>query len=314
MNSNENGVIEAMESLPSVLPPLSNEAALPRLLSFEEETLFGKIVLMGDSGESFIDWSHPALGLFVSFAGGRRARIVVLTQSLFTEPEDHERFSARLRRLGAKRVDTIELPTSCVDQMSLGAAVPHATGFLLIGNDPRDLLASLAGSVLLSTIRSRHREGAAIAGIRAGASVLGSNVIAASVAASSRHARIQPISRKGDIDILPGLNFLPNWVIDPAFGRTRSMDALLAPIAANPALLGIGLEEGVGVLANPRGQMTCLGEGRAVVVDGRESISDYLERRRGEIVSVAGPRLFVLGESKRFDPRASAVPSIVTAD
>jgi cyanophycinase len=302
-----------MVSLPRVLPPTSNEAALPRLLAFDEQTLFGKIVLMGDSGESFIDWNHPALGLFVNFAGGRRARIVVLTQSFYTEPEDHELFSSRLRRLGAKRVDIVELPTTCVDHMSLGAAVPNATGFLLIGNDPRDLLASLAGSVLLSTIRSRHREGAAIAGIRAGASVLGSNVIVSATAAS-RHARIQPISRKGDIDILPGLNFLPNWVIDPAFGRTRSMDALLAPIAANSALLGIGLEEGVGVLANPRGQMSCLGEGRAVVVDGRESISDYPERRRGEVVSVAGPRLFVLGESKRFDPQARTIPSIVTAD
>ena len=302
-----------MVSLPSILPPLAREAALPRSLSFEEETLFGKIVLMGDSGEPFIDWSHPALGLFVSFAGGRRARIVVLTQSLYTEPEDHELFSARLRRLGAKRVDTVELPATCVDHMSLGAAVPNATGFLLIGNDPRDLLATLAGSVLLSTIRSRYREGAAIAGIRAGASVLGSNVIA-SATASSRHARIQPISRKGDIDILPGLNFLPNWVIDPAFGCTRSMDALLASIAANSALLGIGLEEGVGVLTNPRGQMTCLGEGRAVVVDGRESISDYMERRRGEIVSVSGTRLFILGESKRFDPQARAIPSMLTAD
>jgi cyanophycinase-like exopeptidase len=179
------------------------------LLKFDVERHFGKIVLLSDSGELFANWNHPALGLFISFAGGRRARIVVLTQSRTTDSNDHDCFEIKLRQLGAKRVDVVELPATCTDHMRLGATVPDATGFLFLGTDPRDLLASLADSVLLSTIRSRHRNGAAIAGIRAGASILGSTVLVPA-AAPSRNARIQPISRKGDIDILPGLNFLRN--------------------------------------------------------------------------------------------------------
>lgn len=92
------------------------------------------------------------------------------------------------------------------------------------------------------------------------------------------------------------------------------MDGLVASIAANSALLGIRLEEGVGVLANLQGRLTCLGEGRAVIMDGREPTSGYPERRRGEAVSVSGPRLFVLGESKRFDPQTESIPSIVAVD
>jgi cyanophycinase-like exopeptidase len=147
------------------------------LLKFDEERHFGKIVLLSDSGELFANWNHPALGLFISFAGGRRARIVVLTQSRTTDSNDHDCFEIKLRQLGAKRVDIVELPATCTDHMRLGATVPDATGFLFLGTDPRDMLASLADSVLLSTIRSRHRNGAAIAGIRAGASILGSTVL-----------------------------------------------------------------------------------------------------------------------------------------
>jgi hypothetical protein len=49
-------------------------------------------------------------------------------------------------------------------------------------------------------------------------------------------------------------------------------------------------------------------------MDGREPTSGYPERRRGEAVSVSGPRLFVLGESKRFDPQTESIPSIVAVD
>ncbi len=301
-----------MGKSPAVYEPVVNRAALSYPLA-SVETLFGKIMLLGSFGDASVDCRHSALGLFVSLAGGRRARIVVLNQTSRNEPAEPNPFTAPLKSLGAKRVDVVELPAGCTGQIDLGSAIPQATGVLIVGDDPQALLASLAGSVLLSTIRTRHHNGAVIAGIGAGAAILGQEVLAKPVDAE-RDLRSQPVTRKGNGSTFPGLKFLPGWVIDPAYGGNRNLEGLLMSLAANPALCGIGIEAGVGILANSTGQVTSLGGGLAMVLDGRESTSDYAERRFGEMVSISGSRLYMLGDGRRFDPRQGGMPSLLAGD
>ncbi len=302
-----------MVNSPTGTPAELHRRPVAPLIESADTTLFGKILLMGGTGGAAVDARHPALGLFVSLSGGRRARIVILSQSSKPGVGDHQTLAINLRNLGAKRVDIIDLPVHPTDHIFSGSATPHATGFLFAGDDPKEMLASLASSVLLSAIRSRHQHRAAIAGIRAGAAILGSAVVGDG-AMPAHFAGVHPVSRKGDVTLLPGLGFLPDWIIDPYFGSTRSLDPLLGSIAANPALLGLGIEEGVGIVANPQGQVTSLGGGMALGLDGRGAVSDYTERRWGEVVSISGPRLFVLGESKRFDPHMREMQSILPGD
>jgi cyanophycinase len=301
-----------MGKVPAVYEPVENRAALFSSLA-SVETLYGKVLLLGSFGDPSVDCRHPALGLFVSLAGGRRARIVVLKQSTRDEQAEPSPFAATLRYLGAKRVDVVEVPVSCTGQLNLGSAIPQATGVLFVGDDPQVLLASLAGSVLLSTIRTRHQNGAVIAGIGAGAAILGEEVLARPFNASS-DLRGQAVARKGNESIFPGLKFLPGWVVDPSYGSNRNLEGLLLSLAANPALFGLGIEAGVGILANAIGQVTSLGGGLAMVIDVRESTSDYAERRNGEIVSISGSRLYMLGDGRRFDPREGGVPSLLAGD
>src|SRR5215218_4034678 len=132
---------ERMGKIPAVYEPVANRDALSFPLA-SVETLYGKVLLLGSFGDPSVDCRDPALGLFVSLAGGRRARIVVLEQTSRDEQAEPSPLAAALRYLGAKRVDVVEVPVSCSGQLNLGSAIPHATGVLFVGDDPQILLAS----------------------------------------------------------------------------------------------------------------------------------------------------------------------------
>src|SRR5215203_4315934 len=157
-----NRSFERMSTQMSALPATVESGAFSRLSNFDHETLVGKVLLMGGSDDPRADCYHSAMGSFVSLAGGRRARIVVLTQASQNAQTEANDFALVLRKLGAKRVDVEPLPTAGAGQLPIGSPVPRATGFLFVGDDPRDILACLADSVLLASIRSRHQHGAVV--------------------------------------------------------------------------------------------------------------------------------------------------------
>jgi cyanophycinase len=79
------------------------------------------------------------------------------------------------------------------------------------------------------------------------------------------------------------------------------MGRLLSVYAANPGLLGIGLDEDTAVLIDHTGMMEVLGSGMVTIVDGRNAVSDFFEREVGEVLTVANSHLFALGPGRRFD-------------
>ncbi len=81
----------------------------------------------------------------------------------------------------------------------------------------------------------------------------------------------------------------------------QSVGRLLAAFAANPGLIGIGLDEDTAVLIDREGTLEVLGSNMVTIVDGRDTISDYFEREEGDILTITQSSLHVLGPERRFD-------------
>ena len=79
------------------------------------------------------------------------------------------------------------------------------------------------------------------------------------------------------------------------------MGRLLAVFAANPGLLGIGLDEDTAVLIDREGMLEVLGSNMVTIVDGRDATSDYYEREVGEVLTVVRSSLHVLGPGRSFN-------------
>src|SRR3712207_79254 len=82
------------------------------------------------------------------------------------------------------------------------------------------------------------------------------------------------------------------------------MGRLLAVFAANPGLVGIGLDEDTAVLIDRDGLLEVLGTNMVTIIDGRDTMSDYFDREDGEILSITGSSLHVLAGGRRFDLNA----------
>jgi cyanophycinase len=79
------------------------------------------------------------------------------------------------------------------------------------------------------------------------------------------------------------------------------MGRLLAAFAANPGLLAVGLDEDTAVVIQEDATLETLGSGMVTLLDGRTMVSDYYARQDGEMLSLTGSSLTILGPGRHFD-------------
>jgi cyanophycinase len=109
----------------------------------------------------------------------------------------------------------------------------------------------------------------------------------------------QRIARRA-IEIVPGLGFLPNAVVDQHFVRRQRHNRLLSVVLERPALLGVGIDEGTALRVDPDGRWTVLGASAAVVYDARDAQITTSDASR---LGGAGIHLHLLPAGSTFDPR-----------
>jgi cyanophycinase len=97
------------------------------------------------------------------------------------------------------------------------------------------------------------------------------------------------------------LGLIPDVIIDQHFAQRGRMGRLIAGVAENPRLLGIGIDENT-ALVWQRGSFQVLGAGAVYVVDGSElSASNVAEAPRNSAMSAFDLRLHVLSAGDEFD-------------
>lgn len=175
------------------------------------------------------------------------------------------------------------------------AALARATGVFFTGGDQLKLTTKLGGTPLLAAIRDVFARGGAISGTSAGAAAMSSTMIVHG--GDTRSHRLSEA-----LHMAPGLGFVDGLIIDQHFAQRGRVARLLAAVAQNPSVIGVGIDEDTGILLEgARDRFRVIGTGACSVLDGQGISWSNVTEREDRTLSVFDVRLHVLNAGDVFD-------------
>jgi cyanophycinase len=249
--------------------------------------------------------SQPAelVRQFVDLAGGPgNARIAILPMATSDAVATGAEKKAQLDSLGADAF-VVNITRAEADADSIVKALASATGIWFPGGDQTPLAAALRGSAALQTIQDRYRAGAVVGGTSAGAAVMSDSMITGNqfwpgISAAVDSPSFSRIGRR-TIEIVPGLGFLHNAIVDQHFIRRQRENRLISVVLERPQLLGVGIDEGTALKVAPDGRWTVLGRSSVIVVDARGArVTAATDSRLG----ATNVKVSLLPAGSTFDP------------
>jgi cyanophycinase len=174
--------------------------------------------------------------------------------------------------------------------------VARAGAIFFTGGDQLQLTSQLGGTPLCDHIQAFYYErGGVIAGTSAGASVMCETMLVSGNGDETH--------KIGDtLRMAPGLGFVKDMIIDQHFAERGRIGRLLAAVAQNPRLLGVGIDEDTAIVIEGEESFRVLGSGAVYVIDGRGvSETNISEKDPQCTLSIFDVRLHLLSQGSTFD-------------
>ena len=252
----------------------------------------GHVIIIGGAEDKVRE--RVILARFIKLAGGADARIAVISTASSLGPLAGEMYRRVFGELGAAEVHPIHAMTRAqANDPDAVRTVHDSTGIFLTGGNQLRLSSTIGGTGLAQQIVRRHREGAVIAGTSAGASAMSTHMVAFGASGSTPKQRM--------VQMAAGLGILPGVIIDQHFEARNRLGRLLAIIASNPSLLGIGVDEDTAGIVGPDRVMEIIGRRSVTILDGAESETDAWEVKAHRPVMISNVVLHSLPAGYRFD-------------
>ena len=252
----------------------------------------GTVIVIGGAEDKVRE--RVILARFVKLAGGHDARIAVISTASSLGPLAGEMYRRVFGELGAAEVHPIHTTTraQCSDPIAV-RTVREATGIFLTGGNQLRLSSTIGGTPLAQAITRRHREGAVVAGTSAGASAMSTHMVAFGASGATPKQRM--------VQMAAGLGILPGVIIDQHFEQRNRLGRLLAIIASNPSLLGIGVDEDTAGVVGPDRVLEVIGRRSVTIIDGANSETDAWEVKAYRPLMISNVILHSLPSGYRFD-------------
>lgn len=252
----------------------------------------GILLIIGGNEDKVGDCA--ILKKFVALAGGRSAKIAVLTTATELPREVGREYQLLFMKLGAERVDIIHIADRVeASEQQTGKSFADYTGIFFTGGDQLRLTSILGGSIVNREIVACFKRGAVIAGTSAGASVMSQIMIVGGDSSET--------PKKSAISLAQGMGLLERVVIDQHFAQRGRINRLLAVVAQNPNVLGIGIDEDTALLVE-NNQCRVIGSQTVTIVDGRAILhSNISESSRFEPLAITNVKLHLLPHGFGYD-------------
>jgi cyanophycinase len=252
----------------------------------------GHVIVIGGAEDKVRE--RVILSRFVALAGGPDARITVISSASSLGPLAGDMYRRIFTELGAADITPIHTTTRAQANDDHNArTVRDSTGVFLTGGNQLRLSSTIGGTAMAQAILERHRHGSVIAGTSAGASAMSSHMVAFGASGGTPKLRM--------VQMAAGLGVLPGVIIDQHFQQRNRLGRLLATIAQNPSLLGLGIDEDTAGVVGPDHVLEVIGRRSVTIVDGAGSDTDAWEVRSHEPIMVSNVVLHSLPAGYRFD-------------
>ena len=232
---------------------------------------------------------------FVGLAGGAAARIAIIPTASSIE-DAGQRYKAIFLALGVASAEVAYVAdrAAALDRAT-AAPLADTTGIFIGGGNQMRLAAILGGTPIEAAIHERHAAGAVIAGTSAGASILSRHMVAMGSSGTAPRGRMAQLAA--------GFGLLDTAIVDQHFRQRNRIGRLLTLVALNPAQLGLGVDEDTAAIITADGEMTVLGRGTVLVVDGQRMTSDSAAQPDGRPLNMTDVTLHTLANGARYDMR-----------
>lgn len=221
------------------------------------------------------------LSRIVHEAGGKQAKIEVLTTASSIPREVGENYLYAFGKLGCENVTVMHIKNredagnrEYIDRIKACDAI------MFTGGNQLRLSTIFGGTEILKILIDRYlHEKFLIAGTSAGAMAMSNTMI---YQGSSSGALI-----KGEVKITTGLAFIKDVIIDSHFDKRGRFGRLAQAVASNPSCIGLGLGEDTGVIITGGNNLEIIGSGLVIIFDGYNiKHSNIADLQEGSPISI----------------------------
>jgi len=245
----------------------------------------GHMVIIGGAEDKSGDCA--ILREFIKLAGGRDSRLTVLSTAS-EDPRSGEVYRSLFVELGAAEVSVLAVRHRAeANQQQYVSVSRESSGIFFTGGDQLRITGVLGGSKLSRALLESYHGGAVIAGTSAGASAMSETMLVGGSDDATPNKEI--------IRMAPGLGFLKEVVVDQHFAQRGRIGRLLAVMAHNPYILGVGIDEDTAISVSPDEIFKVIGSGTVTVLDGKGvSHSNVSESGMNNPLALTDVRLHIL--------------------
>lgn len=258
----------------------------------------GRLISIGGAEDR--EGEMRILKKFVELAGGKNARIVVLTVAT-DNPEKAAREMTRVfKRLDVKSVRTFDVSQRKDAESKRGIKlVEEASGLFFTGGDQIHITSLMGGTPLQKIMHKRYEKDLIIAGTSAGAAMMSNSMILDGNGEENPRLRA--------VEIGPGMDLIIGAIIDTHFSQRGRHGRLLSAVAHYPQDLGLGIDEDTAMIIE-KDHFEVIGSGAVTVIDGGAmSFTNAPDVGKGKSLALADVKVHVLPEGYKFNLHERAV-------
>jgi cyanophycinase len=252
----------------------------------------GKLVIVGGGEDKQGDCI--ILKEFIRLAGEAKARIAIMTVATDLPEESADEYREVFKKLGVDDARMVDVSRrKDVHDLKALEIIEQATGIFFTGGDQLHITSLMGGTEMQELIRRKYEVGAVLGGTSAGAAMMSHSMIIRG------DSNCTP--RLGGMEIGPGMDFLPDTMIDTHFSQRGRIGRLLTAIAHYPQDIGFGIDENTALVTSD-GKLEVIGENTVTVIDaGDITYTNLPDLERDQALTIHGVQIHVLSAGHKFD-------------
>jgi cyanophycinase len=251
----------------------------------------GQLIIIGGAEDK--EGECQILREFIRRAGGRNAKIAIMTVATSSPEEVGSDYQDLFEKLGANQVEIVDTEEreDASDSRNL-EVIEDSTGVFFTGGDQARITEILKNTEIDDLLHQKFEQGLVIAGTSAGAAMMPDIMIV------EGEGETNP--RLDTVTLEPGMGFLSQVAIDQHFSQRGRLGRLVSALIQQPGVLGFGIDENTAIAVNGD-EIEVIGEGAVTIVDvANISHTNLKESLQDEALAICGAKLHILPNSYRF--------------
>lgn len=253
----------------------------------------GTLVIIGGAEDKRTDMR--ILKIIHKISGGDNGTVAIVTTATNSPYEAEREYNDLFKSLGSKAVYGINISNRAqADDKRLVKQIKECDCIFFVGGDQLRISSILGGTEFHKAILEGLSYGKVIAGTSAGASMMSQVMVV--------EGNDDEAPRKCTLKMAPGMGLLQGVIIDQHFNQRGRIGRLLAAVAQNPGIIGLGIDEDTAAIVNSDLSFKVAGSGVVTVVDGREiSFTNTSEQYAEEPLAITNVKIHIFPEGYGFN-------------